>query len=38
MRVIGITGGVGCGKTQVLSYIKNKYNCEVILAIKWLIW
>ena len=32
MRVIGITGGVGCGKTQVLSYIKNKYNCEVILA------
>ena len=32
MRVIGITGGVGCGKTQVLSYIKKKYNCEVILA------
>lgn len=32
MRVIGITGGVGCGKTQVLSYIKSKYNCEIILA------
>lgn len=32
MKVIGITGGVGSGKTQVLSYIKDKYNCEVILA------
>lgn len=32
MKVIGITGGVGCGKTQVLAYIKGKYNCEVILS------
>lgn len=32
MKVIGITGGVGCGKTQILSYIKNKYKCEVILS------
>lgn len=32
MKVIGITGGVGCGKTQVLAYIKSKYNCEVILS------
>ena len=32
MRVIGITGGVGCGKTQVLSYIEKNYNCEVILT------
>ena len=32
MKVIGITGGVGCGKTKILSYIKSKYNCEVILA------
>ncbi len=32
MRTIGITGGVGSGKTKVLAYIKDKYNCEVILA------
>lgn len=32
MRVIGFTGGVGSGKTQALSYIKEKYNCRVILA------
>lgn len=32
MKVIGITGGVGAGKTAVLSYIEGKYNCRVILA------
>lgn len=32
MRIIGITGGIGTGKTEVLSYIRNKYNCEIILA------
>lgn len=32
MKVIGITGGVGSGKTAVLSYISGKYNCRVILA------
>lgn len=32
MRIIGITGGVGSGKSAVLSYIANKYNCKVILA------
>ncbi|NLL77934.1 MAG: dephospho-CoA kinase [Clostridiales bacterium] len=32
IRIIGITGGVGSGKTDVLSYIKEKYNCEVIFA------
>ncbi len=32
MRVIGITGGVGSGKTEVLDYIRSKYHCEVILA------
>lgn len=32
MRIIGITGGVGSGKTEVLSYIKGKYNCKVIFA------
>jgi dephospho-CoA kinase len=30
--IIGITGGVGSGKTEVLSYIKDKYNCTVIFA------
>lgn len=32
MKVIGITGGVGAGKTAVLSYISGKYNCRVVLA------
>ena len=32
MKVIGITGGVGSGKSALLSYIKEKYNCEIILA------
>lgn len=32
MRIIGITGGVGSGKTQLLSYIRQHYNCEVVLA------
>ncbi len=32
MRVIGITGGVGSGKTRVLEYLKTKYNCRILLA------
>lgn len=32
MRIIGITGGVGAGKSEILSYIGNNYNCEIILA------
>ncbi len=32
MHVIGITGGVGAGKSEVLSYIREKYNCRIILA------
>lgn len=32
MKVIGITGGVGSGKTALLSYIEVNYRCKVILA------
>ena len=32
MRTIGITGGVGGGKSRILAYLKEHYNCEVILA------
>lgn len=32
MRIIGITGGVGAGKTQVLSYIEDHYRCRVLRA------
>ena len=32
MKIIGITGGIGSGKTQVLDYIGKKYNCRVLLA------
>ena len=32
MRLIGVTGGVGAGKSEVLSYIKKHYKCSVYLA------
>ena len=32
MKVIGITGGVGSGKTAVLNAIKETYNCIVLFA------
>lgn len=32
MKLIGITGGVGAGKSQILDYIKNQYNAFVLLA------
>lgn len=34
MRIIGITGGVGAGKSEILAYIEEHYNCRVILADK----
>ena len=34
MRLIGITGGVGAGKTEILQYIKDHYLCEIYLADK----
>ena len=32
MRFIGITGGVGAGKTEILKYIGRHYKCEIYLA------
>ena len=32
MRFIGITGGVGAGKTAILDYIGRHYRCEIYLA------
>lgn len=32
MKVIGITGGVGAGKSALLKYIAENYNCRIILA------
>lgn len=32
MRVIGLTGGVGAGKSLVLSILSNEYNAQVIKA------
>lgn len=32
--IIGITGGVGVGKTTILEYLKNNYNAYVIEADK----
>ncbi len=32
MRFIGITGGIGAGKSTVLSLLKENFNCKVVLA------
>jgi len=32
MKLIGITGGVGAGKTEILSFIKQHYCCKIYLA------
>ncbi len=32
MKFIGITGGVGAGKSALLAYIKEHYPCEIWLA------
>lgn len=32
MRIIGVTGGVGAGKSTVLEYLQRVYHAEVILA------
>ena len=32
MKFIGITGGVGAGKSKILAYIKKHYLCEIYLA------
>lgn len=32
MKLIGITGGVGAGKSEILQYIKKHYKCEIYLA------
>lgn len=32
--IIGIVGGVGCGKSTVLTYLKEKYNAYIIEADK----
>lgn len=32
MRLIGITGGVGAGKSEILRFIKQHYYCKIYLA------
>lgn len=32
MKVIGITGGVGCGKSAMLHAIAKEYSCKMLLA------
>ena len=32
MKTIGITGGVGAGKSLILEYLEKTYNCRVLLA------
>ncbi len=32
MKVIGITGGVGSGKSALLNAISSEYNCKILLA------
>lgn len=32
MITIGVTGGVGAGKSEILHYLEKKYNCRVLLS------
>jgi len=32
MKVIGITGGVGCGKSAILDELSKRYNCYILKA------
>ena len=32
MRTIGVTGGVGSGKSELLEYIQKNYRCRIIRA------
>ncbi len=32
MRFIGITGGIGAGKSEILKYIREHYKCKIYLA------
>lgn len=32
MRIIGITGGVGAGKSEILDFLRNRYEAHVIQA------
>lgn len=32
MKIIGLTGGVGCGKSTVANIIKEKFNASVLIA------
>ena len=31
-RILGVTGGVGAGKSQVLDILKNEHGAHVILS------
>lgn len=30
MKVIGLTGGIGAGKTQILNYLNDKYGASYL--------
>ena len=32
MKVIGITGGAGSGKSALLAYMKDRYSCRILMA------
>ena len=32
MKTIGLTGGVGAGKSAVLEYLADNYNCDIIMT------
>ncbi len=32
MKLIGVTGGVGAGKSEILNYMQANYNCRILLA------
>ena len=32
MITIGVTGGVGSGKSEILKYLDQNYNCRILMS------
>ena len=32
MITIGVTGGVGAGKSEILRYLDKNYNCRILMS------
>ena len=35
MISVGITGGVGAGKSEIIEYLRQNTNCRILLAVRY---